>query len=238
MDKKIKCLSDIFYSSNFKFSNNSLIAKQFGYKDAQNVNHAGFRIYDFDKDSLIWEQETAYVSAMNFIKNTNYLLSTFKEYINDNEWDKKGNIRIWDLEKHLLKVKFPLLGSDGLKLSVNCNYILNASNGISNSYFRLFDFKRIYNNFVSVTEQTRTPNNIEIISNSENSTIVINFLENTNEQTNITLYDLSGNLVDVIYSGIPSEKIEYSTAHLAKGVYLVKVETEKESFTKKTVINY
>lgn len=230
LDKKIKCLSDIFFGTSFVLSKNGLVAKTI-LEHGDYGTSLGFRIYDYNKDSLIWEQETNKCADLIFLNTKNYLISKYSVFESSNPEMKV--FTTWNLSNLQQDKNIFCAHKSSPKISKSDKYLC-ATNTVT---LWLYDFENMFEANVSVTEQTQTPSNIEIISNAEINTIAINFLENNNESMNITLYNLSGNLVDVIYSGIPSGKIEYSTAHLAKGVYLVKVDTGKKTETKKIVIN-
>jgi hypothetical protein len=229
IDKTINCLKN--YGT---FSNNGLCANTFPKDEKVSTQPIGFRIYDYENDSLIWEQETAYIGSMNFIRNTDYLLTLFQPYINDSEYEKTGNCRIWDLKQNKLKNKFPILSDAGVKLSINSRFLTSLSNGISTSTIRMYDFTRIFNDYVSVNEPNKT---IEININTLPDSNLIRLSNLSNDIISITIYDLSGNLIGTISKGVPiGNSLDYNTSHLAKGLYIVKIDTKQESLTKKIII--
>jgi hypothetical protein len=222
-DKIINCLKGFP-----NFSNNGLAAKSYGYLDDKNVKHTGFRISEYDKDSLIWEQETKNYDNLVFLNTKNYLISKFGIY-------QDGNpdmlvLKTWDYINKKIDKNIYCFHNTTVMLSKSDKYLC-TTNGVS---LWLYDFEKMFEGNVAVNEPKKS---IEINITTNPDSYLIRIDQITNDIVKIDLYDLSGNLVDTIYkANTATNSIEYNTSQLSKGVYLLNIETDKESYTKKLII--
>ena len=74
--------------------------------------------------------------------------------------------------------------------------------------------------------------------NPFNSSTIINFkLKNNSSQNNLAIYNLKGELIEELYSGSLTKgehNFNWQTkSNLATGVYIVKLQTESSSYTRK-----
>jgi len=86
--------------------------------------------------------------------------------------------------------------------------------------------------------------NLEIIENSliiypnpSSEKISILFNRTDNAQINVELYNLNGELIDIIYKGINKREINYNFNYVARGIYIIKIKTDENIFIRKVIIN-
>ncbi len=223
VDRTINCLKN--YGT---FSNTGLCANTYSKGGLADLQPIGFRIYDYDKDSLIWEQETKNYNNLIFLNTKNYLISRFDTYEPGNPEMKVFNT--WNLSTKLRDKNIFCAHMPNSKISRSDKYLCATNTGT----IWLYDFEKMFEGNVSVNEPLKS---IEININIQSDSNLIRLSNLSNDIASITIYDLSGNLVDIIYKGNSiTYTINYNTARLTKGVYLVKIDTEKESITKKLII--
>jgi hypothetical protein len=214
------------------FSNNGLLAITYPKEGSESTQPIGFRIYDYDKDSLIWEQETENYSGLIFLNTKNYLISRLDNYEEGNP-DMKV-FKTWNLETKQKDKDIFCAYKYNSKISKSDKYFSSMSITVSGSIIYLYDFEKMFEGNVAINDPQST---IEISIKTLPDSNIINIDQIQNNVTKISLYDISGNFVDSIYKGNPiTNSIEYNTSHLSKGVYLVKIDTNKESLTKKIII--
>lgn len=214
------------------FSNNGLLAIAYPKEGSESTQPIGFRIYDYDKDSLIWEQETSKYADLIFLNTKNYLISKYGVFQDGNPEMKV--FTTWNLETKKRDKDIFCAYKYNSKISKSDKYLSSLTYTSNGSKIRLYNFEKMFEGDVGVNEPDNSlQNNITIISDSNS----IKIGQISNDINKIALYDLTGNLVDTIYKGNPiSISIEYNTAHLSKGLYLVKIDTDKDSYTKKIII--
>jgi hypothetical protein len=87
------------------------------------------------------------------------------------------------------------------------------------------------------TEEKET-NQIEIYPNPSNGQVSISLLANDNQFVSISVFDLLGQEIKKIYSGINDGKQTYSlNTPLPAGVYVCKVKGEQRTWTKSFIVN-
>ncbi|MEI6090008.1 MAG: T9SS type A sorting domain-containing protein [bacterium] len=228
LDKQINCLKEFQYLISSSFSNNGLCVNTYAKEGSKSTQPIGFRIYDYDKDSLVWEQETKNYDGLIFLNTKNHLISRFYNY-------EEGNpdmrvFKSWNLLSKKQDKDIDCIPGSLQTLSKSDKYFCK-SNGVS---LWLYDFEKMFEGNVTVNEPNKSIE-INITTNPDSNLIKIDKI--SNDITKIALYDLSGNLVDTIYkANTATNSIEYNTSKLSKGVYLIKIDTDKESFTKKIII--
>jgi hypothetical protein len=82
-------------------------------------------------------------------------------------------------------------------------------------------------------------NNVSVSPNPSQNYTIFNFNVKNSNETNISIYDITGKLVDnvinsVLNSGLQS--VEYNTSHLNNGIYIYKISSENEDITGKLII--
>ena len=99
--------------------------------------------------------------------------------------------------------------------------------------------KDTYGNKKSITLNLEVIENSLIIfpnPSSENLNILFN-KSTDNTQMNIELYNINGELIDVIYEGVNKREINYNYNFNASGIYILKIKTNKKVYTRKIIIN-
>lgn len=81
-------------------------------------------------------------------------------------------------------------------------------------------------------------NNVSVSPNPSENYTIFNFIVKNSNETNISIYDITGKLVDnvinrVLTSG--SQSVEYNTSHLNNGIYIYKISSENEDITGKLI---
>jgi hypothetical protein len=227
IDKTINCLKN--YGT---FSNNGLCANTFPKDEKVSTQPIGFRIYDYDKDSLLWEQETSSTGMLRFLSTKNYLFSCYQPGFG---W----NLDFWDLDKKALKKEYDgyknkLYFDYGSKISKNDSYLVHG--GGEFAPIRVYNFRKFLDEAVGVS----TPNKkggITIYPNPSKNSLTIDLNNDYTSKIEIKLIDCNGKTVTDIYSGIPSSNfMEFNTSNLPKGIYFIQLESERDSMTKKIII--
>jgi hypothetical protein len=177
---------------------------------------------------LIWEQETKNYNNIIFLKTKNFFISKFDTYEPGNPDMKVFNT--WNLSSKQRDKNIFCAHMSNSRISKSDKYLC-ATNTVT---LWLYDFEKMFERNVAVNEPNELIEiNITIISDSN----LIKINQISQGITNITIYDFSGNLVDVIYKGNSlTNTLEYNTSHLSKGVYLIRINTENDSITKKIII--
>lgn len=224
LDKSFEILKTI---RNFS-KGGGLVIKGGQFTNKSGTKVMGFQIFDWEKDSLVWEQETKNYNGLTFIHNDTYLISNFSIYESGNP--DMSVFKTWDLTHKTPSKDIKCVPTVFQNISKSDRYLIRTNS----AKLWLFDFEKMFEGNVSVNTPEKSIE-INITTNPDSNLIKI---DNLNSGiTNVAIYDLSGNLVDTIFKGNSlTNTIEYNTSHLSKGVYLVKIDTNKESFTKKIII--
>ena len=80
-------------------------------------------------------------------------------------------------------------------------------------------------------------NSLIIYPNPSSENISILFNRTDTAQINVELYNLNGELIDIIYKGINKREINYNFNYVARGIYIIKIKTDENIFIRKVIIN-
>ena len=98
--------------------------------------------------------------------------------------------------------------------------------------------KDTYGNKKSVTLNVEVvENSLIIFPNPSSDKINILFKNENNIQIDIGLYSINGKLIDVIEQGSNKREIIYDSSKISSGIYLLKIKTDKNVYSKKIIIN-
>ncbi len=98
--------------------------------------------------------------------------------------------------------------------------------------------KDTYGNKKSVTLNIEVvENSLIIFPNPSSDKINILFKNENNIQIDIGLYSINGKLIDVIEQGSNKREIIYDSSKISSGIYLLKIKTDKNVYSKKIIIN-
>ena len=138
-----------------------------------------------------------------------------------------------------LKFKIDLKNDNNISIDLKENGLLEMelkNIGFSNV---IITAKDTYGNKKSITLNLEVIENSLIIfpnPSSENLNILFN-KSTDNTQMNIELYNINGELIDVIYEGVNKREINYNYNFNASGFYILKIKTNKKVYTRKIIIN-
>ena len=138
-----------------------------------------------------------------------------------------------------LKFKIDLKNDNNISIDLKENGLLEIelkNIGFSNV---IITAKDTYGNKKSITLNLEVIENSLIIfpnPSSENLNILFN-KSTDNTQMNIELYNINGELIDVIYEGVNKREINYNYNFNASGFYVLKIKTNKKVYTRKIIIN-
>lgn len=82
-------------------------------------------------------------------------------------------------------------------------------------------------------------NNVSVSPNPSENYTIFNFNVKNSNETNISIYDITGKLVDNVINSVltsGSQSVEYNTSHLNNGIYIYKISSENEDVTGKLII--
>lgn len=228
IDKTINCLKEFKSMNHSVFSNTGLCVNTFPKDEKASTQPIGFRIHDYEKDSLIWEQETKNYGSLIFLNTKNYLISKYGLYENNNP--DMLVLKTWNLANNKPDKDIYCFHNTTIKLSKTDKYLC-STNGYK---LWLYDFAKMFEADVSINGPQKS---IEININTQPDSNLIRFTNLSSDIVSISIYDLSGNLVDLIYKrGTETNSLEYNTSLLSKGVYIVRIDTDQDSITKKIII--
>lgn len=137
-----------------------------------------------------------------------------------------------------LKFETYLKNSDNFSLDLKSNGILEIELEDVGSSNIIITAKDIYGNKKSITLNLEiTENSLVIYPNPTSDNISILFNRTDNTQINVELYNLNGELLDIIYKGTNKREINYDFNFFASGIYILKIKTDNYVYTKKVIVN-
>jgi len=98
--------------------------------------------------------------------------------------------------------------------------------------------KDTYGNKKTITLDVEVvENSLIIFPNPSSQKINILFKNENNNQIDVRLYSIKGELIDVIFQGSNKMHIIYDCDKVSNGIYLLKIKTDKKIYSRKVIIN-